>query len=345
MTHARKNRAGTGATRSRRHLAFAIAVIVVVAGYAAINAFTESESFKLANSIIPETLSGLLLQTLAVAAAVIGATHALDESFNDEYKDSLTEALQSQRLGSVVREWPRLWLGLVDRIFGPRLISVRSFFVSASLTIGSIVVLTLFWLFAMPWYRNWAFFAPGVIWQGVLIIGTGLLLLAIVADYLSVIIIRALLGWTSKRPSFLLHVGTMVASLLLALTLYAVLVRIPTFILVSAAGQPLNLNSLGDVLDRIALVLNWDLTMRPSWANFPSLGVFLYSALLPTLWAVMFVLAMLAIQVCRQFDSSWAFAVEVLNVEEHPLRSMGLFASLIFSTAWILYVVSVWIFR
>lgn len=207
-------------------------------------------------------------------------------------------------LGVNKREWPQIWCSGFDRLFGGRLLSFRAFAISAVLSITGVAV--IYFLFA----KTFGFFDARTIdtfgfWK-VLIIGSAI---NIIADYLSLLETRWLLGQFGRFPSFIGHAGLFIFDALFTGLIILIFIYVANFIAGAIAGAQTKI-SLVEIL-----------------AAFSIYSVFFYSTFLTSISAWLYCITAILIRVASSRPVGLLH-----NIERYPLIFIGFAGALVLAS-------------
>lgn len=136
---------------------------------------------------------GILGTGFAIAAGFIGLFWKADEALSGPAREALGRWLQRLPV-SADPNWPQVFAGMFDRIFGKRHLSWRCFFLSCLASLIAVGVLTLVWFTLRPEA------VPRILVQAVFLLAIALCF-NLLADYVSLLETRYVIRWMSGGRS------------------------------------------------------------------------------------------------------------------------------------------------
>jgi hypothetical protein len=247
---------------------------------------------------------------------------------NDEGKASISRWLKNMPADGVYESWTAVLSRLIDRVFGVRPWSVR-FFLRSCLA-STITIIVVGTIYAKVFFGSWgphflASFAAGTWFFGIAS--------NFVPDYISLCIGRVIVGkMASRQGGGIRTIGLFVSALISTALLAICSVFIAEFIIdLKDLSMGINANafkiSLGISLRSMRSLYWTGLVATPPTAAEAWLirtdAIFFYSALFTSVWVWIFIIAGFAIKLLRKLSFGWKHIVKFLDVDKHPLGSIG----------------------
>ena len=283
---------------------------------------------------------------LGLWLACLGAVWALFSRVEDttapEAKKATSRWLMNLRVEGLFSTWPSRFAALFDHVFGERHLSWKCFRRSCLASVAAVGVVALA---ATTWgglggamTSLWSL-PPGpavVNWAGRLLFVAGFNLLA---DYVSLLETRWIIRVMSRaRPAT--HVGALLlADFVLTVGVITLCVSFSTAtaaLLVHALGLSQRTAGGGWVFeegfwDHLRRVLTVSEDLMPY-------GVFIYSTFFTSVWVWAYAVAGLAVKLGGVLGAWGAWVRRVLDIENHPLRSMAMILNAGLTLGFALYI-------
>lgn len=289
----------------------------------------------------------ILLSSSVVYYAVYRAFAHFDSNvLSKEAKKKIAEWI-TRREGSIEEtQWPRQFLGLFDRLFGKRHLSVKCFLRSCLVSLAVLTLAFVLWAIARPdsavlyaqrmnedLAENLTFFLIfNILWN-------------ICLDYLPLLACRHILGIMGSRSvSFTGSLGY---------ALLGTLASVATYIFLTVYLGLFVFTILWDrifpvAMDEVNVVFTW--YMQDLWENglffaarpgSGSIGVPFYSALFTSVWAWVYVASTGIIRTLGSFDPVLFYLRKEVRRSDKPLAVIGSVAGILVAFMWcLLYLAS-----
>src|ERR1051326_5932370 len=293
---------------------------------------------------------------VALFGGIVAAFTALDRWSSKEARRSLAIYLKTTNFPALSKKLPQATLELFNRIFGQRHFSFQALRSSSVVSLVGILVFMLaaFVLgFSKPWLTSeqnisyWeSYFAnPEAMISFIYWIGWSFAI-----DYVMLYKTRVVLKILAKRSiSIILSIFLLLIDVVVGVIVFVIGVSV-MFVMTSITfGASLRVGVIEDTfLKLLAPVLL--LLLRPTsdslWLIYistlkPSLpglsNVMFYAGLLPSIWLWLYIFSAVITKLALKFAPSIRFVVFFLDVDEHPIQSVGIVAA---STVTAAYLVS-----
>jgi hypothetical protein len=283
---------------------------------------------------------------LGIGVAVFALFEKGEDALRQEAKSDISRWLQNVDPTGVVGSWPGGFVMLFDSVFGERHFTKRCFFRSCVASLLAILTASTLiyalnplaftrevnYLLVPPWQGDWPFGSAFVLQAVVLtlIVGANLL-----GDYLSLLKARYLLQWMSKvRIGALLTVG-LLADATATIIIWAIGLLGAALVVSLFANVELDLASWPSQLWHAILVIPHPASWNDDSLTLSMLG----AAFFTSLWAWLYALASLVVRGAYAIKSSLGVFRSVFDVENKPLRSIGVVCNLGITAAFIVRIV------
>ena len=275
----------------------------------------------------------------SIAGSIIGGFSWVEGNASPEAKKAATQWLKQTDLRQLW--WPGQFLTLFDHVFGKRLMTWKSFFRCALVSLVMCTVLTAVW-YALrpdtfeaygnalhrcyvdgvyPWC-NWPIFA------GVAIFFVGF---NVPGDFISLIISRKIMGMMLGMKNKVTWLVALAVGTLACLSIYV----FASFVLIVVTGiafaGPSAVGRLWDdwmrLMDLYFLTgLSFDLSDPDTGIVAPTAGIFIYSSLFTVGWMWLFLASGWTVRFLAWIDPSWQKLKWFLDIDNNPIKSLGIVA-------------------
>lgn len=280
-------------------------------------------------------MGGITL-TLALASFTVLFFWKISETLTDEARTQTAKWLRGLPHRGTTAEWPTLFLGLFDSLFGLKFIARRFFLVSAAATLILGSLISLFYLLFQPTLGRGALQDAGT-WARLLLL---IPILNTLIDYVSVIESRVAMRWMTHKDSrswrlLVLAVDfALTAGIHMTFTAAAILVvcQLRNAGVPWVQGDQLDWMCSGDdalqeFQSAYAQTLNFELSTHPSFQ------VSFYTTFATSIWVWLYFLSGVIVR-------TWSHAMRLVGrpldaidqvgmIDSSPVKLMGLISGLI----------------
>ena len=228
--------------------------------------------------------------------------------------------------------WPSTFVALFDRVFTEKHLSWRCFRRSSVASVAAVVVITLAVAAVDPSMLDDLFKIAGDSPWSMVVALLALVFMTLVfnllPDYLSLYETRLVLGVMAKSGGWMRTLALLVFDLA------------ATMLITFVVGFVLMLSLLRLLLGNPVTVA-W--VVKLFWQNLsfsshdPHIGIFIYSALFTSVWVWLYALSGVLVRSVATSRKGLHFLQRRLNLEEHPLRSMGFVLVLLVTAVYLVW--------
>ena len=240
-----------------------------------------------------------------------------EKAVSGEARTRVSQWLLNLEPAASIRTWPESFARVFDQIFGSRHFSVRCFYRSSLASLAAVAVITLLIMALLP---SLAIIQPG---DGFILrpylgqIGL-LVMINLLADYLSLLETRHVIRWMKARSTWLVVVGVLIFDLVATTLIWS------TF----AVG------SFDFLLQFLATSEGWDWISPAVMAGALAQRIFLVlflSTFFTSVWLWLYAGSVLLSRLLLRMNDGVGFLLRVTDVERQPFRSMGFVSVIIVS--------------
>lgn len=242
-------------------------------------------------------------------------------------RDHIAISLMGADLPKNLPNWPSMFVVLFDRVFTKKHLSWGCFFRSsvASVVVAAALTLAVAAVDASIIRK----LSTGGIFYDVLFFAIGILLFNLLPDYLSLYETRLVLDFMAKSDARL-----RVPALLLFDLAATALISFVVGFLVLAPLFAIILENPPLTFTRLAEAFGEGLTFSGKSA---SAGIFIYSTFFTSVWVWLYALSGFLVKGIAASRTGLHFLQRHLNLEEHPLRSMGFVLMLLVTVGYVVW--------
>jgi hypothetical protein len=288
-------------------------------------------------------LVGIPSSILIVFAAIVAVSEGLERSSSAQAKKDFANYLRSTDFSALSVRLPKAIEELFERLFGKHHFSALCIFRSATFSLAAIVfLLTLGFLTHYSYFRTMpAFIAEH---PGFRVKYFGYITWSLVPDYFNLYKTRLIIHWTTRHN---LPIVLLIAILLLDVGV-SYLVFASLYFFFECLNMGYQLVALGAInVWRLPSTVLWifkinilnELITNPSTLGMIIRGpadnevaVLFYAGLLPSIWLWLYTAATMVTRIASRAKGLITGVIYFLDVEKHPIRSVGLVAGVIASS-------------
>jgi hypothetical protein len=273
----------------------------------------------------------------AVAVVVAKAFEWFDGLISDESRVTLWLYLADVPSDERIDSWATVFPKLIDKIYGPKVLSVRFLFRS---TISSLLAVAITALLALRFGPSK--YELGSYLESALIGG---MIANLVPDYFSLILSRAIVKIMSFNPNFkrigLLLIADTVFTAILGATSYYIYVH-------SVIG-------VARYFDHLSFVYEVQSRMRELRNGLASSGtgngfrivdvyqfIFFCSAFFTSVWVWLYVTSVFVIKIAHKARTFWLKMMPYLDIEQKPMQAIGRIAGVIAGSGYAVMLALAW---
>jgi hypothetical protein len=254
-------------------------------------------------------------------------------------KASVRQWLKSANPAMVAFGWLSTFVQVFDRLFDERLLSWKCFRRSCLASLGTVLVVTLYWAARRPLEALAAFSGGRAQWT-VLSFTILTIAVSLLPDYLSLIKARVLIGWMNRKPRVRRLVAGVALDLLLTLVLVWVSWYFWLFIQINTHVDwryPIGLAlRLPIYLTVVHMLMASQLSAAPGYLP---VGIWPWATLFTTAWATLYAIAGALMILARYAGFGLAMARCGLDIDGQPVLSLGVVAmgllTFVYLAAWL----------
>lgn len=276
---------------------------------------------------------------LTFITATIAFFGFLNNSIKPEVRNRISRWLQNLKQTKHNDNWPKQFIEVFDTVFTKKHFSFLCFFRSCLMSIIWILVLTLVWYLIHPQQIK-DFINDKEFEQRVLLLLPGVILVNLLADYISLLETRYMLkylskGYTKKRLLFTLLLDLVLTAIIL------IVITVPYFYFIYFkyfAPEIAPQGTIEYLFDRksLAAAFSFDV-LKEGWFSMSPL---FYSILFTSAWLWIYVIAGFMIKIYYKFVKKFSITLNLFNIKEKPLLYIGFVAVLLESFIYLGYLIS-----
>jgi len=286
---------------------------------------------------------------LGIAGSIVGGFTWVEGVASGDFKRAVTEWLRRSNLESL--SWPDHFLVIFDRVFGTRLFTWKTFL---RCTIASLVLcaaLTFLWYALRP--ESFAGYVdyigncraplrvddPHCSPRAYIWLPLFFLLFNVPGDFLGLIVSRKIMGAMLRMKNRVAWLVASVAGTLACLLVYFLVSVLTTAVLalILVKWDLLSLDQLARLWEGawnhkvlLGFGFGYDATYNPEW---PTLGVFIYTSMFTVAWMWLFLASGWLVRLLSWIDPGWQKFKWLLDIDGHPLKSLGVVAGVIYAVS------------
>ena len=271
-----------------------------------------------------------LISGLTVFGIVTGTAKSfdwLDGMLSDKGRKSIAQWLMNEPGDASHDSWAAVFPYLIDRVFGPRVLSIRFFFRSCVASVIAILVVSAM-MYGVVWrVRDWNFLWYTEIKLLICSIGSNML-----PDYWSLVLSRAIVRMMEKRPKPGAIAALLVLDTALTVCIGLASANLGLYILVRG-GIPLK-KLLGNLLEVSFLreATLHEAGLAGTLIIF--MRILFYSSFFTSVWVWLYVASGVLVKTLQRGRLVWRNISPYLDIENRPLRAMGRVAGLLAGAAY-----------
>ena len=262
---------------------------------------------------------------LSITGSIYGLFDKAGKVIDPESKKAVTGWLKN--LDLLEKNWPLMFVVLFDRVFTEKHLSWRCFRRSSVASFAAVVMITLVVLTV-----DASIIEDGLVNEDIVffiaVVVFVTLILNLLPDYLSLYETRFVLGFMAKSDGGLRTTALLVfdlAATMLISFVVGFVVMMGLFLLIM--GDPYTFTEMAEAF--------WQgLTFS---GNNASTGIFIYSTFLTSVWLWLYALSGFLVKAISRSRKGLQFLQRHLNLEEHPLRSMGFVLMLLVTVGYVVW--------
>lgn len=288
-------------------------------------------------------LVGIPSSILIVFATIVAVSEGLERASSAQAKKDFASYLRSTDFSALSVRLPKAIEELFERLFGKRHFSALCIFRSATFSLAAIVfLLALGFLTHYSYFQTMPAFVAGH--PGFRIKYFGYIMWSLVPDYFNLYKTRLIIYWTTRHN---LPIVVLIAILVLDVGV-SYLVFASLYFFFECLNMGYQLVTLGAInVWRLPSTVFWifknnvldELITKPSTLGMIMRGpvanevaVLFYAGLLPSIWLWLYTAATMVTRIVTRAKGLIKSVVYFLDVEEHPIRSVGLVAGVLASS-------------
>ena len=266
---------------------------------------------------------GLFGTGILCGCGIVGLFWKADDAFSKEFKEDVSLCLQCLDVKSSLQHWPGHFVALFDWWFGAKHLTWRCFWRSSVASLLSVALLTFIWRMLRP--SEWDRVIGDIgFWLLIAFTALGAVIYNLLADYISLIETRYIIGRmsTGKSCTALLFFMVLDVVLTVAIFLFCFLLFGTLFVMFQS------LSSIGiyDAIKRLFVDAPETLTFSGDNQN---LAIYFYSTFFTSVWIWLYAISQVLIRSCTRIDWVVRILQYILPLEDRPFRSIGIICSLI----------------
>lgn len=264
--------------------------------------------------------------------------------FNKEKEDTLRSEIKTiisnwlrnrklEKLEKKITNWPMTFAAVFDGIFGKKHFSRRCIIRSCIASFVTVLVLTLFWWMTHP-DDFYGILSKTSLYEFILIYLLITIFLNSFADYFSLLETRWIIDRikdTNSTPNIL---GFLAIDFVATVSIFLAVMTISLFpIIYIVSFFPENYGSNGylEMLSHYWGELYYAITLKSEQGNDITVGVWLYSTFFTSIWVWLYFLSGLIVKIIVFFAKLLGWTVRFLDIDNKPLRSIGVVGVVIVS--------------
>lgn len=289
----------------------------------------------------------LFAKAVGLFGATAGLFIAIDRVSSKQARDDLYNYLTSSNFSEILRNLPRITLGLFTRIFGENHFTIVTFLKSAAVSIGSVIGLLIL-SDSAHWILNKNQLGTLILW------GAWSLVIDYVNLYKTRLIIQALTArHLTIKFALVILLSDGVASFIIFITGFGAIL-----FLASAIGVIFPVNISGNRLYAVLMLLFYSTsgTVIPIYFPTPDYVIFwyfvvpktvkplaslssvlFYAGLMPSIWLWLYIFASLITNAVIRFPGAIRFLNYFLDFKDHPIQSIGVVAAALLTGLYLIF--------